>query len=72
MEKYYAYSKKILEMDLFYWILWNFFPNYLFAFAETVIDSSVAAVLNGMTPLFTLLIGVIFLIQKLNMVKFLE
>ena len=50
----------------------TFFPNYLFAYAETVIDSSVAAVLNGMTPLFTLLIGVIFLIQKLNMVKFLE
>ena len=48
----------------------TFFPNYLFAYAETVIDSSVAAVLNGMTPLFTLLIGVIFLIQKLNMVKF--
>lgn len=36
----------------------TFFPSYLFAFAETKIDSSVAAVLNGMTPLFTILLGV--------------
>ena len=47
------------------WIIFTgyfgtFFPNYFFAFAETVIDSSVAAVLNGMTPLFTLLIGLVF------------
>ena len=47
------------------WIIFTgyfgtFFPSYLFAFAETVIDSSVAAVLNGMTPLFTMLIGVFF------------
>ena len=38
----------------------TFFPSYLFAFAETVIDSSVAAVLNGMTPLFTLILGLLF------------
>ena len=37
----------------------TFFPSYLFAFAETVIDSSVAAVLNGMTPLFTMILGVL-------------
>ena len=37
----------------------TFFPSYLFAFAETVIDSSVAAVLNGMTPLFTLILGIV-------------
>ena len=37
----------------------TFFPSYLFAFAETVIDSSVAAVLNGMTPLFTLILGIL-------------
>ena len=37
--------------------LGTFFPNYLFAFAETKIDSAIAAVLNGLTPLFTLLFG---------------
>lgn len=56
------------------WILFTgyfgtFFPSYLFAFAETVIDSSVAAVLNGMTPLFTLLIGVVFFNTSFKWVK---
>ena len=37
--------------------LGTFFPNYLFAFAETKIDSAIAAVLNGLTPLFTLFFG---------------
>ena len=37
--------------------LGTFFPNYLFVCAETKIDSAIAAVLNGRTPLFTLLFG---------------
>ena len=49
----------------------TFFPNYLFAYAETVIDSSVAAVLNGMTPLFTLILGVIFFNSKIKLGKIL-
>lgn len=49
----------------------TFFPSYLFAFAETVIDSSVAAVLNGMTPLFTLMIGVLFFSSSLKWGKIL-
>ena len=32
----------------------TFFPTFLFSFAETEVDSSVAAVLNGLTPLFTI------------------
>ena len=47
----------------------TFFPSYLFAFAETVIDSSVAAVLNGMTPLFTLILGLLFFNSKFKWVK---
>ena len=49
--------------------LGTFFPSYLFAFAETVIDSSVVAVLNGMTPLFTLILGLLFFNSKLKWVK---
>ncbi|MEK9957453.1 MAG: EamA family transporter [Flavobacteriaceae bacterium] len=45
--------------------LGTFFPNYLFAFAETAIDSSIAAVLNGLTPLFTLLLGLLFFKSRL-------
>lgn len=47
----------------------TFFPSYLFAFAETVIDSSVAAVLNGMTPLFTLILGLMFFNSSFKWMK---
>jgi len=47
----------------------TFFPSYLFAFAETVIDSSLAAVLNGMTPLFTLLLGLLLFNLKFKWIK---
>ena len=56
---------QIIPRDKWKWIalsgyLGTFFPNFLFAFAETKIDSAIAAVLNGLTPLFTLIIGLIF------------
>ena len=47
----------------------TFFPSYLFAFAETVIDSSVAAVLNGMTPFFTLILGLLFFNSSFKLMK---
>lgn len=40
--------------------LGSFFPVYLFAFAETEIDSAVASILNATTPLMTLIFGVLF------------
>lgn len=38
----------------------NFFPAFLFALAQTEINSSVAGVLSSLTPLFTLLLGLLF------------
>ena len=38
----------------------TFFPNYLFAFAETEISSAVAGVMVSLTPLFTLIISILF------------
>jgi drug/metabolite transporter (DMT)-like permease len=38
----------------------SFFPSFFFAFAQTEIDSGVAAILNSLTPLATLIIGVSF------------
>ncbi len=38
-------------------ILGTFFPAFLFAIAETQIDSSVASILNGLVPLNTILFG---------------
>ena len=38
----------------------SFFPSFLFAFAQTEIDSGVTAILNSLTPLATLFIGLFF------------
>lgn len=38
----------------------TFIPAYLFAIAQTQIDSSISSILNSLTPLNTLLIGVLF------------
>jgi drug/metabolite transporter (DMT)-like permease len=37
----------------------SFFPPFFFAFAQTEIDSSIAAILNSLTPLNTIVLGVI-------------
>lgn len=41
-------------------VIGNGLPPFLFAKAQTVIDSFMAGVLNSLTPLFTLLVGVLF------------
>ena len=38
----------------------TFFPAFFFAFAQQHIDSAIAAILNALTPLLTLLMGVLF------------
>lgn len=54
--------KKIPRQKLVFFLLsgviGNGLPPFLFAKAQTVIDSYLAGVLNSLTPLFTLLIGV--------------
>jgi len=67
---------KKIPMGAWKWIIMTgffgtFFPTYLFAFAETEIDSSLAAVLNGMAPLFTLLLSLIFFNSKFRWSKIL-
>ena len=44
----------------------SFFPAFLFAKAETSIDSSMAGVLNALTPMFVVLIGAFFYQQKIT------
>lgn len=38
----------------------SFFPVFLFAFAQTEIDSSIASILNSTVPLFTIIVGFIW------------
>lgn len=52
-------------------IVGNFIPAYLFCIAETKIDSALAGILNSLTPLFTILVGVIFYKVQTTVVKFL-
>lgn len=44
----------------------SFIPPFLFAYAQTEIDSALAAILNSLTPLATLLIGVGFYSFKID------
>ena len=53
-------SKKQWKWLIITGFLGTFFPSFFFAFAQQYIDSSVAAIMNSSTPIFTLLVGVFF------------
>ena len=42
----------------------TFFPAFLFAIGQTRLDSGITGVMNGLTPIFTLVIGALFFSQK--------
>jgi drug/metabolite transporter (DMT)-like permease len=50
-------------------VLGNFIPAFLFTKAETGISSSLTGMLNSLTPLFTLLLGVILFRTKTRLVN---
>jgi len=55
-------SLKTIQSHQWKWIvitgfLGTFFPSFLFAFAETEVDSGVVSILNSLVPLNTILIG---------------
>lgn len=59
--------------DLKYWpafltvgLFGNFIPAFLFTKAETGISSALAGMLNGLTPLFTLILGVLVFKTKVK------
>ena len=47
-------------------IVGTFFPAFLFAYAETQIDSAVASILNSLVPMNTVLLYSKYQQQKLN------
>ena len=60
--------KSISKIPSFKWkyialtsLFGTFIPAYLFAIAQTQIDSSVSSILNSLTPLNTLILGAVFL-----------
>ena len=48
----------------------TFFPAFLFAFAQQYVDSAIAAILNSLTPLLTLLFGLLFFQVKIQRNQF--
>ena len=61
-----AHFKKNWKKFLAIGLLGNFIPAILFAYAETGITSSLAGILNALTPMFTLIIGAAFFAAKIN------
>jgi drug/metabolite transporter (DMT)-like permease len=59
--------KNLYYLEKKYWrplfivaLFGTFFPVFLFSYAITEIDSSIAAVLNSLTPLITMVLGIFF------------
>jgi hypothetical protein len=61
--------KERMGLVIFSGILGNFIPAYLFCIAETQIDSSLAGILNSLTPMFTIIVGVLFFKAQTSAVK---
>ena len=49
----------------------NFIPAFLFAYAQTELNSSTTGVLSSLTPLFTLVLGIIFFKVPMRWIKIL-
>ncbi|MEN9371573.1 MAG: hypothetical protein RLZZ64_648 [Bacteroidota bacterium] len=52
-------------------LLGTFFPAFFFSIAQTKIDSSLAGILNALTPIFTIAIGTFFFQLKIGWMKWL-
>ncbi|WP_103069318.1 DMT family transporter [Aquimarina sediminis] len=68
-------SMKTIAVSDWKWItisgfMGTFIPAFLFAFAETEIDSGIASILNSTTPLITLILGVVIFSVRFNKNQF--
>lgn len=66
---YRAVPKKAVPALILSGFLGTLFPAYLFCIAQTKIDSSIAGILNALTPIFTLAIGMLFFNLKVGRIK---
>lgn len=60
LKRIHGHSLKTWGLFLVVGMVGSLIPAFLFAAAQTGIDSSLAGILNSLTPLFTLLVGLIF------------
>ncbi|MCF8365787.1 MAG: EamA family transporter [Bacteroidales bacterium] len=66
LKRIFRISKKNLKHILIIGVIGTGIPAFLFALAQTHINSSTAGILNSLTPLFTMLAGFLFFKQKLR------
>ena len=66
---YRAVPKKAVPALIPSGFLGTLLPAYLFCIAQTKIDSSIAGILNALTPIFTLAIGMLFFNLKVGWIK---
>jgi drug/metabolite transporter (DMT)-like permease len=64
-------KRKDLPALLFTGFVGSFIPAFLFTKAQTHIDSALAGMLNSLTPVFTLVVGVIFFKSKFKFIQIL-
>ncbi len=57
-------TKRHLKLLFLIGLVGSFIPAFLFALGQTKLDSGITGVLNGLTPIFTLIIGGLFFAQK--------
>ncbi len=66
---YRAVPKKAVPALILSGFLGTLLPAYLFCIAQTKIDSSIAGILNALTPIFTLAIGMLFFNLRVGWIK---
>lgn len=65
-----SFKWKDLRSVLIAGYIGSFFPAFLFMKAQTHIDSAMAGMLNSLTPMFTLFIGLLFYKMKINKMQY--
>jgi drug/metabolite transporter (DMT)-like permease len=61
--------KPMIKSVIISGLLGSFFPAFLFSIAQTKIDSSLAGILNSLTPIFTVAIGTMFFKLRISWIK---
>lgn len=59
-------DKKYLPLIFVSGFIGSFIPAFLFSMAQTKLDSAITGIVNSLTPVFVLLIGVLFYKQKIT------
>ncbi|OEK05841.1 DMT family transporter [Roseivirga misakiensis] len=64
-------SKRHIKLLFGIGLLGSFIPAFLFALGQTQLDSGVTGVMNGLTPIFVLIVGAVFFKQKFQKTMYL-